>query len=377
MPRDINSRLENLRVRRKGVDAVNSGRVTADFAEDVLRKSIIQESWQRRATAQPYTRYALGAMQAVDPAYTQKSRDEAERVAKQLREGLSVSIETRLQGSVPLDVHIRGVSDVDLLILRTGFYTYATYGTRALAGYYTSPTSETSLSALTSLRGESEELLKRRYWGATVDCSGGKCIALSGGAFERPVDVVPSHWNDTAAYQASLAEHDRGVTILDKKVPETIDNLPFTHIKRVHDRDTAYLGGLKKAIRLVKNVKNDAAAETTAAKLPSFDIAALMYHANQSALQAGYINELYILGEAQRFCDWCYRNKDEAGRLMTPDGLRPVLNNDAKREGLLIISTELDDLAQQVAREQGLFNSSPTWSDIYSTLGNARVPVAA
>lgn len=377
MPRDINARLENLRVRRKGVDAVNSGRVTASFAEDVLRKSVIQESWQRRATSQPYTRYALGAMQAVDPAYTQKSRDEAERVAKQLREGLSVSIETRLQGSVPLDVHIRGVSDVDLLVLRTGFHTYVTYGARALAGYYTSPTSETSLSALTSLRRESEDLLKRRYWGATVDCSGGKCIALSGGSFERPVDVVPSHWNDTVAYQSSLAEHDRGVTILNKTVPETIDNLPFTHIKRVHDRDTAYYGGLKKAIRLVKNVKNDAANEASAAKLPSFDIAALMYHADEIPLKAGYINELYILREAQRFFDWCYRNKDEASKLMTPDGSRTILNNEGKWTGLLTISTELDDLAQQVAREQGLYSSSPTWNDIYSTLGNARVPAAA
>lgn len=377
MPRDISSRLESLRNRRKGVDAVSTGRVTASFAEEVLRKSVIQESWQRRATSQPYTRYVLGAMQAVDPAYTQKSRDEAERVAKQLREGLPISVETRLQGSVPLDVHIRGVSDVDLLVLRTDFHTYATYGARARAGYYTSPTSLTSLSALSTLRRESEELLKRRYWGATVDCSGGKCIALSGGGFERPVDVVPSHWNDGIAYQTSQVEHDRGVTILNKKVPETLDNLPFTHIKRVHDRDTAYYGGLKKAIRLVKNVKNDAAAEAAASKLPSFDIAALMYHADETALKAGYVNELYILREAQRFCDWCYRNRVEAGKLVTPDGLRPVLNSDEKREGLLVISSELDDLAQQVAREQGLYISSPTWNDIYSTLGSARVPAAA
>ena len=111
MPRDINTRLENLRIRRKGVDAARSGRVTASVADEVLRKSVIQESWQRRATEQPYTRYALGAMQAVDPAYTQKSHDEADRVAKQLRSGLSIPIEMRLQGSVPLDVHIRGVSD--------------------------------------------------------------------------------------------------------------------------------------------------------------------------------------------------------------------------------------------------------------------------
>lgn len=376
MPRDINSRLENLRVRRRGIDAVNKGRITATFANEVLRQSLSEEAWQRRATHQPYTRYALGAMQAVDRAYTQKSLDEAERVAEQLRKGLPISVTTRLQGSVPLDVHVRGVSDVDLLVLRTDFLTYVRHGARAQGGLYM-PTALTSLSALISLRRESEELLKRRYWGAKVDCTGGKCIALSGGSFERPVDVVPSHWNDTALYQSSGAEHDRGVTILNKHVPETFDNLPFTHIKRVHDRDTQYLGGLKKAIRLVKNVKNDAAAEDTAAKLPSFDIAALMYHADETCLRAGYVNELYVLREAQRFCDWCYRNKDEASRLMTPDGSRPVLNSEDKRQGLLVISSELDDLATQVAREQGLYNTAPTWGDVYSTLGSARVPAAA
>ena len=52
MPRDINTRLENLRIRRKGVDAARSGRVTASVADEVLRKSVIQESWQRRATEQ-------------------------------------------------------------------------------------------------------------------------------------------------------------------------------------------------------------------------------------------------------------------------------------------------------------------------------------
>ncbi|MBH1945399.1 hypothetical protein I5L01_14315 [Erythrobacter sp. YJ-T3-07] len=376
MPRDINTRLENLRIRRKGVDAARSGRVTASVADEVLRKSVIQESWQRRATEQPYTRYALGAMQAVDPAYTQKSHDEADRVAKQLRSGLSIPIEMRLQGSVPLDVHIRGVSDVDLLVIRTDFLRYDTFGALATSGWY-SPSSKTSLSVLRDLRIECEELLKRRYWGADVDCDGGKCIALSGGSFERPVDVVPSHWHDTVDYQASRLEHERGVYILDKKIPDTFSNLPFKHIKRVNERDQSYFGGLKKAIRLVKNVKNDASDESTAAKLPSFDIAALMYHADETSLKAGYVNELHILSEAQRFLDWCYRNKDDAGRLTTPDGLRRILDTEAKHSGLLAISSELDDLAQQVAREQGSLGPSPSWSNVYSTLGSARVPDAA
>lgn len=95
---------------------------------------------------------------------------------------------------------------------------------------YTSPSTRTSLSVLLALRGGAERLLENAYPAVKVDCSGGKCIALSGGSLALPVDVVPAHWEDTAAYQASGQEQDRGVTILDKKVPKTIDNLPFLHI---------------------------------------------------------------------------------------------------------------------------------------------------
>ncbi|MGO4319827.1 hypothetical protein AB4Z23_28425, partial [Agrobacterium sp. MCAB5] len=68
MARDINKRLNQLRTRRSGVDRL--GMVTQDAAADVLRKSYLEEGWQKRAKEQPYTRYCLGAMQEVDQDYT-------------------------------------------------------------------------------------------------------------------------------------------------------------------------------------------------------------------------------------------------------------------------------------------------------------------
>ena len=374
MARNINDRLTKLNNRRKGTDRLD--RVAATSVTDVLTKSLITESWEKRATTQPYTRYALGAMQAVSDRYTQISIDTAERVGKQLIANLPMSVSFRLQGSVPLDVHIRGVSDVDLLTLDDRFLTYNRFGSRA--NTYSS-SSLTSLGALLELRREAERVLKAAYPAAKVECSGGKCIALSGGSLARPVDVVPSHWDDNAAYQSSLQEHDRGVTILNKKVPETLGNLPFLHIKRVHDRDTAALGGLKKAIRLTKNVKNDAENEDSAAKLPSFDIAALLYHADQNELRSGYTYELAILRETQRFLDWCYHNKEAAKQLKTPDGSRCILDTEAKFTGLTTISVEMDALAKEVAREQlaGVFYGEPSWTQIDETLRKAYIPAAA
>jgi len=361
MAMNINNRLNQLRTRRSGIDRAD--RLAMEAAAEVLAKSRIDEAWQKRAKDQPHTRYCLGAMQAVDADYTRISIETAERVGKQLVNGLQIlgiPIELRLQGSVALDVHIRGVSDVDLLTLETDFYTYDTRGAMSLGGQYRSPTQRTSLSVLGNLRTESQRILKDKFPAATVDTSGGKAIAIFGGSLARPVDVVPSHWHDTAAYQVSRLERDRGVTILDKKVPETIDNLPFLHIHRVNERDKSVFGGLKKAIRLCKNVKNDAIEEGTKINFPSFDITATMYHADSVGLQAGFVNELAILAETQRFLDELYHDEAKAKSLMVPDGSRRIFDTDDKYQGLRTLSYEMDELAKEVAKEQSpLLRVSP------------------
>lgn len=353
MARDINRRIDQLRARRLGTDRM--GRLNEEARYGVLAKSLGQEAWQKRAMAQTYTRYALGAMQEVDADYTRISIETAERVGRQLDAGLTAAgfwVEFRLQGSVPLNVHIRGVSDVDLLNLDISFLTYATYGSRGLAGLYTAASNRTSIGVLSNLRREAEGILKDKYPAATVDTSGGKAISISGGSLARPVDVVPSHWHDTADYQQSNREHDRGVTILDKKVPKTIDNLPFLHIKRIGDRDDAIQGGLRKSIRLCKNVKSDANEEGKDIALPSFDIAAAMYHANLDALRLGVVYELAILAETQRHLDVLARNVEYAKALVVPDGSRRIFDTEAKLTGLVKLSIEMDDLVREVAKEQ-------------------------
>ena len=138
MARNIQQRLTNLNARRSGTDRLYT--VRADDASDLVRKSYLTEDYQTRAGSdKPNTRYALGAIQEVGPDYTRVSLETARRVGRQLEQGLTntgYSVEFRLQGSVPLNTHIRGVSDVDLLNLDTNFSTYYTAGPRARAGLY-------------------------------------------------------------------------------------------------------------------------------------------------------------------------------------------------------------------------------------------------
>ncbi len=347
MAGDINKRLQQLRARRDG-----SIRLTTDsLAPTALLKSAPQEAWESRGkTDQPYTRYALGSMQAVSADYTRVSIETANRVANQLAKA-NLNVEFRLQGSVPLDVHIKGVSDVDLLAMENGYLTYYTEGAKAKRGFYTNPSNRTSVEILTDLRAKIEPALTDAFPAATVDTSGSKAVKISGGSLPRDVDVVPSHWLDTIPYQDSDSETDRGVKILDKKNSIAIENHPFLHIALISNRCDQAHGGLRKSIRLCKNVKADSDRNIT---LPSFDIAAVMYHANLAALQMGSLYELSILAETQRHLDKLACDHELAKSLYVPDGSRRIFDNNEKLHGLNELSRDMDDLLKAVYSEHKL-----------------------
>ena len=378
MARDIDKRLKSLRDRRTGTDRI--GDLALDSATQVLAKSLTQESYAKRAPVQKHTQYALGAMQAVDPDYTRISLEEAERVKEQLKKGLdrkSISTDFRLQGSVACDIHIRGVSDVDPLVLDGRYFRYDANGPRAQQGGYTSPVSFDTLQALLTLRTESESILDSAFPAAKVKKNGAKAINISGGSLRRPVDVVPSNWFDTVAYQRSSAEVDRGVEILNKDVPERVLNTPFKHIQKINERDRLSLGGLKKAIRLCKNVKADAESDGAKIELSSYDIASALWHADMAALTVGIANELAILAEATRFLDDLARRTPYARTLRVPDDSRFVFDSEAKIEGLRLLSLELDDLSERVAREQSKTPwvwQNPATAPIFEELRKANIP---
>ncbi|MCW3694349.1 MULTISPECIES: hypothetical protein [Burkholderia cepacia complex] len=353
MTTDINKRLSQLRQRRTGssfamesfsrADSVHAG-ITLDAAGP--------EPWETRGTSsQHWTKYALGAMTAVGKKYTDVSIANADRVADQLRDRLhaaGVSTEFKLQGSVPLDVHIRRVSDVDLLTILKNYSTFARSGIKARQGIYRSNTTETSEERLAGLRAQVELDLRAAFPAADVDISGGKAVKVSGASLQRSVDVVPAHWIDTEAYQSSGREEDRGVKIYDKKTGETISNRPFLHIARVGGRCDSIKGGLRKAIRLCKSMKADSDREI---KLSSFDIASLMYHADMSALRLGQFTDLAVLAETQRHLDAACKDRDWAGKLLVPDGGRRIFDSQEKWRWLLNLSLEIDDLLSNVYRE--------------------------
>lgn len=353
MPSDINERLSRLRERRTADPTWASfSEAVAAGSRQLSTDALEAEEWERRGTSnQRWTRYAIGAMQAVGKKYTEVSVKTGERVANQLRDRLAnvgVSAEFKLQGSVPLDVHIRRVSDVDVLAITKDFFTYSPRGVRALQGGYRHPTQKTSSGVLSELRQSVESCLDDAFPAANVDKEGAKAVKVSGGSLQRSVDVVPAHWHDTNEYQASGRQTERAVTIYNKASRQTIHNLPFLHIERVGNRCDSIAGGLRKAIRLCKSVKADSDRDI---QLSSYDIAAAMYHADMRALRLGQFSDLSVLSETQRHLDALCRDKSTAGKLWVPDGSRVVFDTPEKWQWLLQLSFEMDELLQNVYAE--------------------------
>ena len=346
---NFDQRLSRLENRRKGIDltysfdSLNEG-ITSYHEFNNLKAS--KENWQTISNKKSI-RYVAGAMQEVGKRYTEISIETAIRIQKQLEPKLlnTYGIETvcRLQGSVPLNVHIKGVSDVDLLILDKYHYR----SEKNLEQFRSN-----DIKILNNLRSICIHELKKSYPAAKVDSGGAKCITLSGGSLPRDVDIIPSHWVETIEYKNENKIYQRGVNILDSKTPSTLMNLPFKHIYLVDFR-CKYLtdGNLKKSIRLCKTVKADLIEEGQKIYLSSFDLASIMYHANTSNLKKGRNYALAIVLETQRFFDYLYHNPTERQFLYTPDNSRRIFDTKDKEDSLLFMSIALDNLVKELLKD--------------------------
>lgn len=325
---DYRSALGKMRQRRLGDDAIS------------IQKAELYESRGNHDA----TRYALGAMQEVDPDYTRVSFEEGNRVKDHLNSSLSVSINFRYQGSLPLNTHIRRASDVDLLVIHGGFFVFDSRGVQSASytgGY-------DGLSAMVALRNECEESLSNRYYAAKVDKSGAKSITLSEGSFKRKIDVVPANWYDTKSYQQSGEEYYRDIQVLDKYTRERITNSPFLFKNKIEYKDVNTQGGTKKAIRMLKNIKNDSPRNVG---LSTYDITSLIWHMADEKLNMPSFRELALLAHTQEFLDHLYHNPDIAKSLETPDGSRKIIDDDGKLSGMKQLSYEVDELSKAVYRE--------------------------
>ncbi len=355
---DFNKRLQSLKERRQGSREralFESTKFTA-ATKALLKDSDVRETEDYENLKEPVgVKYAIGAMAPVDPKSTEVSIKEGHRVADSLLRSLSGRGETvtkRLQGSVALDIHIKGHSDVDMLIIVKNPVNIELPEVEP-NGYLPSSDPRSLIDIARDVRNKSEIILPVNFPKTEVDCSGNKSIAMSGGSLARKVDIVPAIWFDSIKYQRSGSDHDRGIKIYHKMDHEFILNYPFTHIKFVNDRDSMCSGNLKCVIRLMKNMIADMPdyKKQVAKKLSSYDLTAIGYHMNRDlSLPTAFIR-LGLVEKTRSHLSFLLAVKEYRESIDVPDGSRKIFDNEEKTKALEVLSNEFDSLANSIFKE--------------------------
>ncbi len=235
-------------------------------------------------------KYVKRAMCAVDSEYTQRTKAAGEAAKQHLRERIpNVSFE--YQGSVMTDTHIKGASDIDLLVICDKFYgteinkvreelnnsyRHTFTEVRRLRNYDNnfSTYQGDSSADLRQLREATERVMKEKY--TICDTSKPKAVKITNQHLHRDVDIVTSSWFQSYDYVLNgMPEEKRGIKIYNKQLGYAEGpDYPFLSISRINKKSAETNGRLKRMIRFLKNVRTDSDKNIP---LSSFDINAICY----------------------------------------------------------------------------------------------------
>ncbi|WP_431689432.1 hypothetical protein [Hahella sp. NBU794] len=321
------SRLEKLNARRTD--------------DSITEAKLINEVYRRIAQSDS-VKYVIGAMQPIDPEYTNNTYKQAERVRGQLESRLTDSCEFKYQGSVTNDTHIKAKSDIDLLVIIEKFFSLEK------PQVPTSPYKGNPIEDLLNLRREAEYALETAFPQADVDKRGSKSISIEGGSLTRKVDIVPSNWYNTNKYAETEDDIYRGVQILDKSIPARLANTPFLHNYHIENKDTITKGGMRKACRLMKSLKYD----SEKIDISSYDIVSIAFNIPDASLFYPRGGELIILSSCLDYCKELQSNSAFRESIEVPDGHRKIFTNGhASVLGLNQLTQELEQLENDILRE--------------------------
>ena len=300
--------------------------------------------------------YIRLAMQGVDAEYTRKSKDAGENVKTHLGRELT-DVEYKYQGSVMTNTHIKGHSDIDLLIISSKFYRYdwsnvrkAIEDSQLRIEYPTSIRkleNEENVSKyegnsnddLKKLRLDSENILSSKY--IQCDTSHAKAIKIHNRNLHRDVDIVIANWYDDIKSIVNDKGIYRGVQIYDKHT-QTVGSAdyPFLSIDRINQRSSDTNGRFKKMIRFLKNVKADSEQDIN---LSSFDINAICYDIPISKYQ--YENTLQLVIILYNQLKSIANNKAHSDKIVSVDEKEDIFKYDQKK---------LDELRKLLSEIEGI-----------------------
>lgn len=316
---------------------------------DVGVTKAAMESLQMEAS--DIARYVKLAMMAVDERYTGKCISAGRNVVEHLEKGLD-NVSFAFQGSVVSNTHIKGASDIDLLVLCEKFFTWdrkgvvEALGKCCYSGRVQYDRLQRSLSTpkyegdatkdMSLLRADCERIMRCKY--DICDSRNSKAIKVTNQNLRRDVDVVIGSWYDDAtSIMNGKSRPYRGVMIYNKtrNARENAD-YPFKCIELMERRDSQTDGRLKEMIRFLKTLKEDSDKKID---FSSFGIYAICY-----SLPVEVYAHSTCFGLVDVLTKHFYNlvaNEGEGNRLKSVDGREIVFTNDAIRSGAAALYNEL------------------------------------
>jgi len=185
--------------------------------------------------------------------------------------------------------------------------------------------------SLISLRQDTTKTLREQFWKATIDESRDKAVGISGGSLTRDIDVVFCNWWNTQEYLNNKVRANRGIRVLDVDSSTRVGNKPFLHNWHINDKDSRVGGSLRKAIRLLKNLKYDKDPEAT---ISSYDIAALTFRMQDSELTVPAGSYLKLARNVSGYLNNLITNTQLRESLYVPNGMRKIFSEDGVTLGL-------------------------------------------
>lgn len=295
-------------------------------------------------------RYVYLAMMAVDESYTAKTKEAGQRVKTHLQEGGLCDVSYHYQGSVMTDTHIKGHSDIDLLVICEKYYSYdSTNVKKILASYnnsrYThsemeklrivdnaSPYTGNVLDDLRTIRIQSESILSHKYERCNVNHP--KAIKITNQGLHRDVDIVTAGWYD--GINSIINDQNRkyrGVQIYDKAKNARCDaDYPFLSIDLINSKSASTEGRLKRMIRFLKNIKADSKQTIN---LSSFDINAICYDIDTRIYQDLYYLNLVAIVFVQ--LHRIVYDESYANSITSVDGREHIFRDNNKRKDVAIM----------------------------------------
>jgi hypothetical protein len=307
-----------------------------------------------------YVRYA---MNAVEYTYTQRSKEAGENVKTHLANGGITGVTFKYQGSVMTDTHIRGYSDIDLLVISEKFYMHDYLNINRIlsesslqSNYYPSQLDKirreadggiyqgSILDDLRGLRENSENILRLKY--LNFDDSKPKSIWVKNTNLRREVDTVIANWYDDITSIISDKGSNRGIQVYNKHLnAQGKVDFPFISIERINNRSSLTSGRLKKMIRFLKNIKAKSSLTIT---LSSFDFNAICYDIDPAHYQTKTFYQLVPVIYTQ--LNSIASNLSKANSLTSVDGREYIFANNAEKlQSLRNLMNEVNSIVSDLS----------------------------